>query len=71
MTLNKRMDICFYGGLIIAMFVIIIGLMIAYHYKNPWIAIAGELVALAISFTYIDLIVKFVKVKESTYNKVS
>lgn len=69
MTLTQRIDLCFYGGLVIAIIIVILGLLIGYHYQNPWIALAGEIVALIVACLYIDLVVKFVKIKEPDYIK--
>lgn len=69
MTLNQRLDLCFWGGLLIAFAIVIVGLLLGYHYKNPWIALTSEIVAIIVAFLYIDLVVKFVKIKELVCNK--
>lgn len=69
MTLNQRLDLCFWGGLLLSFIVVLAGLLISYHYQKPWIAIAGEIVALLVACLYIELTIKFIKIKERDYPK--
>ena len=68
-TLNQRLSLCFFGGLFIAVAIIIAGIVIGYHYQNPWLTIGSEFISLLVSMIYINCIVKFVKIKEPDYHK--
>ncbi|AFC21960.1 hypothetical protein GAP32_501 [Cronobacter phage vB_CsaM_GAP32] len=63
MTATQRQDLCFFGGLAIAVLILLIGAVLTVLYNKEWILPVTGIIAIALSFLYIELILKFVKVK--------
>lgn len=62
MTKNQQMDLCFYGGIVIAMIIVLCGFFVTLIFEKPWILLVSGAIAIVLSFIFVEVVDKFVKV---------
>lgn len=62
MTKNQQMDLCFYGGIVIAMIIVLCGFFVTLIFEKPWILLVSGAIAVVLSFIFVEVVDKFVKV---------
>ena len=62
MTKDQQMDLCFYGGIVISIVVVLCGFFVTVLFEKPWILLVSGAIAIVLSFIFVEVIDKFVKV---------
>ncbi len=62
MTKHQQMDLCFYGGIVIAMIIVLCGFFVTLIFEKPWILLVSGAIAVVLSFIFVEVVDKFVKV---------